>query len=125
LFGVALARPIIDLVAASHHAGRAAALRSLGGRLYEHHGSRLDIAEDEDAARWLVAADVRKVVTGLPRDEVLQRQYPDGAGTVGDDKKVRIRADTLLDYLRKSSDPASVRFKVWLEREVIFPSRRR
>ncbi|MBC5764967.1 hypothetical protein [Ramlibacter albus] len=125
IFGVALARPLIDLFSEGHGRTREWALRDVQGRFYEHHGNRIDIAEDDEDDRWLLAADVRKIIAGLPRDEVLQKQYPERAAAIGEKPVFRIRADALLEYLRKATDPASVRFKVWLEREVVFPSRKR
>lgn len=119
LLGVALARPIIDLVAESHHANKTLALQSLQGRHFSHRGYRLDIAEDDDEQRWLLLADVRKVVAGLPRDEVLQRQFGDRTTVMPPDDGLRIRADALADYLLKSTDAASLKFKIWLDREVL------
>jgi hypothetical protein len=84
-----------------------------------HRGRRIDIAEDADRLRWLLTSDVRKVLTGLPRDEVLAKQFGERAGKVEDAAGFRIRADALADYLRKSQDAASVKFKVWLDREVL------
>ena len=125
LFGVALARPVMDTVAWLHRTSRELALADVQGRYYNHHGKIIDVVEDAEDQRWLLASDARKVVTGLPRDEVLLRQYPDRAGAVADAIGFRVRADALLEYLGKSRDPASLRFKVWLEREVVCPSRKR
>jgi hypothetical protein len=118
LLGVALARPIIDLVAESHHAGKTLVLQDLQGRHFSHRGYMLDIAEDDDDQRWLLLADVRQVVAGLPRDEVLQRQFGDRTTVMPPATGLRIRADALADYLLKSTDAASLKFKVWLDREV-------
>ena len=118
LLGALLARPVIDFIAESHHAGKAAALAGVQGNWWMHRGHRIDIAEDADRRRWLLAADVRKVVR-LPRDEVLGRQFGERTGTVEDAAGFRIRADALADYLRKSHDPVSLKFKAWLDREVL------
>jgi hypothetical protein len=123
LLGVALARPIIDIVAESHHSTKALALQGLQGRHFSHRGHMLDIAEDDDDQRWLLLADVRKVVAGLPRDEVLQRQFGDRTSVMPPAEGLRIRADALADYLVKSTDTASLKFKVWLDREVLGGSR--
>ena len=122
LFGVALARPIIDLFAASHGASKAMALRHVQGRYYQHRGHGIDIAEDDDAHRWLCIADARKAVSGLPRDEVLQHQFGERVGRLAPADAMRIRADAMVECLQKARDPDGVKFKVWLEREVIHPS---
>jgi hypothetical protein len=54
---------------------------------------------------------------------VLQRQFGDRAGVVEDFAGFRIRADALAEYLRKSTDAGSLRFKQWLDREVLGGSR--
>lgn len=123
LFGVALARPIIDFFAEAHHAGRRAALEDLQGRYWAHRGQRLDIAEDADDARWLLLADVRKVLPGLPRDEVMQVQFGERTAVIEPSPGLRIRADALADYLRKSTDTASLKFKNWLDHEVMLGSK--
>lgn len=118
LFGVLLARPIIDLVAESSYAGKAAALSGLHGRYFSHRGIRIDIAQDDDAGRWVLASGVRKVVPGLPRDEVLVKQFGERTGTVEGFEGFRIRADALAEYLQKSTDTSSLKFREWLDRTV-------
>jgi hypothetical protein len=119
LLGALLARPILDFIEESHYTGKSAALAGVQGRWWMHRGRRIDIAEDADRLRWLLTSDVRKVLRGLPRDEVLGKQFGDRAGVVEDEPGFRIRADALADYLRKSHDGASLKFKVWLDREVL------
>jgi hypothetical protein len=119
LLGALVARPLIDLFAEMGYAGKSAALAGVQGRWFSHKGQRIDVAEDDDDARWLLVSDVRKIVTGLPRDEVLGRQFGDRTGVVPDVEGFRIRADALNEYLLKSQDSAAVKFKVWLEREVL------
>ena len=118
-FGVALARPLIDLFAEIGHHGKTHALAGLQGRYWSHRGARIDVAQDDEGARWLLAADVRKVIGGLPRDEVLGKQFGDRAGVVESVEGFRIRADALGEYLQKSTDAASLRFRTWLDREVM------
>lgn len=122
LFGVALARPILDLLAGLGAATKQAALAPLAGRHYEHHGTPIDIVEDESHRRWIRLAEVRKIISTLPRDAVMQHHYPEGCRLDTDSKVQRISADALHAYLCKSTDPASLRFKHWLEREVIYPA---
>lgn len=122
LFAVALARPLIDAFGLAWGATNERALRHRSGRHFEHRGQALDVAEDDDGLRWLLLADVRKVLPGLPRDEVVRRQSGALVGTVDGYAGLRIRADALQDLLRKASEPAAVKFKVWLERDVLSPT---
>lgn len=117
--GALLARPLINLVAESNYAGKSAALADVQGRYFAHKGSRIDIAEDDNDARWLLATDVRKIVPGLPRDEVLLKQFGERVGAVEGFAGFRIRADALADYLQKATDTPSLKFRVWLDREVL------
>jgi hypothetical protein len=119
LLGIALARPLMDLIEESHHSGKALALASVQGQYWAHRGTRIDIAEDADGKRWLLATDVRKLLPGLPREEVLQKHFGDRGGEVEDAQGFRIRADALAEYLLKSTDAPSLKFKVWLDREVL------
>ena len=79
--------------------------------------------------RWLKTADVRKVIQALPSDPVLERLFPAGLRSMpgpgpAAGSTMRISAEALADYLAKSTDPDSLRFKRWLEREVAVPARR-
>lgn len=124
LFGVALARPILDLLEESARAVRRAAFRGLDGRHFQFKGIRLEVVEDADSYRWLRLVDVRKIVTGLPADQVLRTLLPEGLQELGAAKAVCIKAEALLQYLQKATDPTTLRFKLWLEREVVFPAGR-
>ena len=124
LFGVALAGPILDIVAGVGTAARRAALARVEGRHYAHRGIPIDIIEDESRLRWVRLDDVRHVIAGFPRDAAIRQLFPDGYRVDDESKFHRISADALLSYLQKSTDPASLRFKHWLAREVIYPAER-
>jgi hypothetical protein len=122
LLGAVLARPIYDLVAAAYGKSRELALRDSHGRHFEYRGHAIDVVDDEDAHRWLRVRDVRKVMPGLVRDEVLQQRFGERAQALAPSRDFRIRADALLEHLRSANEPTAVKFKVWLERVVIMPS---
>lgn len=122
LFGFALARPIIDLISESNRAVKHLTFSGVEGRYFNHRGFSIDVAEDERHHRWLSVTDVRKVISALPRVAVLQRQFRQA---LLEDLKLRghrIQADALLSYLGKSTDADSIKFRNWLEREVVFPA---
>ncbi len=122
LFGIALARPLIDLLSLSHSALREKAFAPVSGRHFEFRGLFVDIAEDADHYRWIRIADVRKVIEHLPRDLSLRRQFPDGCAEDPESHQLRIQAEALLQYLAHSTHPDSLRFRLWLERDVILPA---
>jgi hypothetical protein len=124
IFGVALARPIIDLVSEFAVTAKQVALADLAGRNFEFRGCRLDISEHDDGHRWISVRDVRKVLPSFPRDTVLRSQFP--ADVLHDEalRGERIRAEALLTHLRKATETDSIKFRNWLERDVIFPAAR-
>jgi hypothetical protein len=119
LAAISLARPVQDLVEEIGLAGKEHALADLQGKYWAHRGYRLDIEEDGERQRWLLTADVRKIVTGLARDEVLQRQFGDRAGVLDDAPGFRLRGDALAEYLAKATDMPSLKFRNWLDHEVL------
>ncbi|MCG2591730.1 hypothetical protein LZ009_02945 [Ramlibacter sp. XY19] len=122
IFGAALARPLIDLVGELAGEVKRAALADLEGRNYEFRGMRFDIADHVDGYRWISVRDVRKVLRAMPRDAVLRAQFP--ADLLHDEglKGDRIRAEALLAYLRKATETDSIKFRNWLEKDVVSPA---
>jgi hypothetical protein len=125
LFAVALARPILELLENTTLLAKRLGYRKINGRHFEHHGRSLDIADDDEGYRWLKIDDVRKVVPGLPVDPVLVRLYPGevrlGTSTDG----ARMKAEALDTCLGKATEASTLRFRLWLQREVILPARLR
>jgi hypothetical protein len=66
--------------------------------------------------------DVRKVLPALPREAVLQRQFPEGVHVAHGRAAGRISAEALQVYLSKSTAPEALRFRNWLDREVLRPA---
>jgi hypothetical protein len=124
LFGVALARPIIDLVAEFSVMAKRAALGDLEGRNFEFRGQRLDVAEHDDGHRWISVRDLRKVLHAFPRDAVLRAQFPAEVRHDPALRGERIRADAVLTHLRKATETDAIKFRNWIERDVIFPAAR-
>jgi hypothetical protein len=125
LFGVALARPLLEMLENTTLLAKRLGYRKINGRHFEHQGRSLDIADDADGYRWIRTEDVRKVVAALPTDPVLGRLFP-GDVRLGAAREVpRIKAEALDAYLAKSTEASSLRFRLWLQREVILPARLR
>lgn len=124
VFGIVLAKPIIEFVGAYVRTVRYLSLRHVNGRYYEFRGFSINISEDERFRRWVCVSDVRKVITGFPRDAVLLRQYPDGCAHDPSLPGLRIDADALLDYMQSTTNPLATKFKLWLRRVVVLPSER-
>ena len=124
LFGVALARPLIELTASAFRALRHANWRDVEGRHYAYRGRPVSVVEDADGQRWIRLADVRAIVGFTASDGALAIAYPDGMCRAGRPPEPYIGAETLLVHLGKERGPESLRMKIWVERAVAFPARR-
>jgi len=118
IFAMAFARPIFDVLSGARRTAKRLALISVEGRYYSHRGQPIEVVEDVEHHRWLRLIDVRKLLQGLPQEAVLALQFPQRV------QDRRIRADALRDYLSKSQEGDSLRFRNWLERELLSPTTR-
>jgi len=125
LFGLALARPWLEIAEGAALLARRLGYRRINGRHFEHKGRSIDIAEDEQAYRWLKTQDVRKIVSGLPNDRVLERMFPGEVQQGPSTAVARMKAEALDAYLGKSSETGTLKFRLWLQREVILPAHKR
>ena len=71
LFGVALARPLIDLAEALGWQMRRAHWRAVEGRNYAYRGRTVAVVEDDEHRHWLRLADVRTIVGFTASDGAL------------------------------------------------------
>jgi hypothetical protein len=121
LIGIAVALVFSQLLSSSLQAIRQLAYSELEGRHYAYKGRPLVVFEDPDGDRWIQTDGIRQIIPGLPRDALLARL----AGTscaVSEAGNAVIRAQALNAYLAKNQDDVAVRFRNWLQREVIFPA---
>jgi hypothetical protein len=122
LAGALLSRVLIDGFTGGYRAMRAHAYASVQGRHYAYKSIPISIEEDEDGHRWLKVKDIRRVLPHLPKDATLGRIEPERTNPGSDGKSMHIRADALLHWLSKAQSSESIRFKLWIERTVHFPS---
>lgn len=124
VWGIALARPLIDIGAGSAGSLRALALRDVEGEFYAFQGRWIHVHEDEDG-RWLRAAHVRRVVPGWPDDGVLLRLHPDGCRRLGRVAALYVGTAAVLAVLDRAQAARTLKFKLWIERELVLPLRKR
>ena len=124
LFGVAFARPLIELAASALRAMRHANWRDVEGRHYAYRGRSVTVIADADGQRWIRLADIRAIVGFTASDGALFIAYPDGTCRAGRPPEPYIGAEALLVHLGKERAPESLRLKIWVERAVAFPVRR-
>jgi hypothetical protein len=125
LFGIALAGPVFNAIAGAWAWLRALAYRDVEGRHYAFKGVSISVAEDDQGRMWLRLSDVRKVLPWLVGDEALRRVLGADVEAVLPDRAMRVQAEALLTYLERAALPDSVKFKNWVARSVVFPSKQR
>lgn len=124
LYGLLLARPLIDLASALRHQSRALLWRSVEGRHFEFRGLAVQVLEDDERRRWIRAADVRRIVGHTASEGALALSYPTGWRMLGKPAQAHFSEDALLTHLSKETSADSLRFRQWVEREIAFPARR-
>ena len=125
IYGIALARPIISLIASVVQMLRARAMHDLEGRHFVHRGHTLLIDTDDAGQCWLDVQDVREAGVHLPADARLSARFaPDDLQVGAKGEGTKVRADALLRALQGSSSADSRSFSLWLERMVIAPAQK-
>ncbi|HEY3635680.1 MAG TPA: hypothetical protein VGK95_11560 [Caldimonas sp.] len=124
LFGIALAKPLIDLASEVHRAMNHAHWRDVQGEHYAFHGRPVRVLEDVEHVRWVRLADVRAIVGFTATDGALAVAYPDGVRRLGRPAEAYLRDEALLAHLAKERSPEALRLSTWVDREIVFPARR-
>jgi hypothetical protein len=125
LFGIALARPLLDLASALGHQMHRAHWRDVNGRHYAYRGRPIRVVvEDDEHGRWVRLADVRAIVGFTASDGALAISYPDSVLRIGRPPEPHVRDEALLAHLDKERSPEALRLRHWVERTIVFPSRR-
>ena len=124
LFGIALARPLLDLASAIKHQMHRAHWRDVEGRHYAYRGRPVRVVEDDQRRRWVRLADIRAIVGFTASDGALAVTYPDGVLAIGRPPLPHVRDEALLAHLAKERSPEALRLARWVEREIAFPARR-
>ena len=124
LFGILLARPLLDLAGALRDGMKQAQLAAVEGRHYAFRGSAVQVLDDADRRRWVRLADVRAIVGFTASDGALGSAYPGGGPRRGRPAEAHVSEEALLAHLLKERAPEAARLRVWVEREIVFPARR-
>lgn len=124
LFGILLARPLLELAGALRDGMKQVQLAAVEGRHYAFRGRHVQVLEDADRRRWVRLADVRAIVGFTASDGALAITYRDGVRRLGRPAEPHISEEALLAHLLKERAPEAARLRVWVEREIVFPARR-
>jgi hypothetical protein len=123
LFGVLLAKPLLELLSDLRHQTRALVWRSLEGRHYVFRGMPVQVIEDDAHTRWVRAADVRSIIGFTASDGALALTYPEGWRLLGKPREPHFSDEALIAHLRKESSAEAGRFMQWAERAIAYPAR--
>jgi hypothetical protein len=124
LFAIALAAPILEVLAQMPVLARWHAFRGFHGRYFAYRGTQVVVHEDAQGYRWVELPAVRRLVPALPGDIRLGRLYPQAVHAGTPPQPTRLRAEELLECLQALPDERAARLRTWLQREVVFPAAR-
>lgn len=120
LIGVAIARPLVELIHEGFGWLSAQPLKQWHGNYYEFGGVHVRVYEGEGEL-WFVAVDVMRA-TGLPAP----RPAAPGTGRVIDGTRLQILSiDEVESVLLAHPSHESSRFILWAQREVVTPWERK
>ena len=124
LFGVLLARPLLDLAGDAYGAIRERVHAQDEGVHLAYKGQRIGMVEGSDigdiATRWLHVDDVARAAS-LPAVTLRLLEANGRVRRLGRPPAPHVEAEALHAVAARSGDP---RFARWLQRTVIFPARR-
>lgn len=124
LFAIVLAAPILELLAQMPVLARWHAFRGFHGRYFAYRGTQVVVHDDALGHRWVELPAVRRLVPALPGDIRLARLHPKAMVPGEGRQPSQLRADELLACLQALPGDDAVRFRNWLQREVVFPAAR-
>lgn len=125
--GICLARPLLDKMAGLYYQAKETALQEFQGKYYSFRGTYFDIHEDQAHHRWLRTSDVRTLLPSFPRDGVLLKLCAEGlaADYSSERRDLKIRADVLDKLLSSSRQLETIKFRNWLQKDVLYPAEQR
>jgi len=128
IWGALLARPVIEFVPALVRSARDAALREWEGRYYAFESAQVRVIE-VGGEPWIVDADAFRALgvrtTRRTRAVLTATFDPMEYARIPGTRQWGFSARGVLRYLEKREDRQATKFRLWLEREVFFPWRRR
>lgn len=124
LYGVALAKPILEMTEEGFAWLSARSIREWEGRYYEFNATQVRVYEDRDKL-WFVADDVVGAAGVPPIPVSFRATHRHGFVTIEGAKLEAIDVDTLELYLNKNPGHDAARFALWARREVEMPWERK
>ncbi len=123
VFAAALTKPLIELGGDLLHLLRRSAYADVEGVFYVYRGTRLHVVEDAGHVRWVRVADLQRVLGPGTSEATLARLYGERLQRLGLRRHAHLEAEALHTHLARDSRAEAGRFRLWLEREVVRPSK--
>jgi hypothetical protein len=128
IFGVALAKPIIESFSWFSNTVKSRAYAGLNGCYYSFDGWPVGVAETGDQRLALVPLKDMCKVLGIALDRQLSRSVEisyGGAATQLAGGQIALPIAEAIRFVSARDSADAKRFRLWLERDVQFPLRRR
>ena len=120
-YAAAMSRPIMNWTADVRHFMREQTWLPVHGEHFVYRNITIHVMEDEAHWRWVCLDDVKKVVDFNPSDKALAIGYPGRYQNRGSPPRPHLRDDALIEYLGKSTNETTQRFRTWVDRSVWKP----
>ena len=118
IWGVMLAKPIVEFFPALQRMGHRHALQEWEGRYYKYGGTHLRAYFDGDDA-WFDAKDVLSVLDKTPRGWLDTRFTPEEYGVNPGRSDKGFSTAGVIKLTRISEHPEAPKFRLWFERTVV------
>ncbi len=121
LFATLMARSLFALLTNVRRKALEQVWLPVHGQYYVFKDITIHVLEDDDHCRWVSLFDVQKVVGVTASERALALAYPDRLRSMGEPAQAHIRGDALVAHLGKENKPTALRFRTWVERNIVFP----
>lgn len=125
LFAAWFLKPLLAFGVGGWRRIRRAVWMPVHGQHYVYQGVTLHLLADSQGAQWIALRDVQTVVGATAPERSLQLTYPGKLVPMGKPAHMHMQVDALVTYLAKQNNPVCLRFKVWVDRNIVFPARKR
>jgi hypothetical protein len=121
LLAACIARPLLNLIGSMRQTLRERVWLPVHGDYFVFKGVRIEVVEDEDHCRWVRLADARKAAGLGATDAALAIRFGPRLVKMGRTAQLYLRDDALVELLSKSTDAHTLRFRHWVEADIVKP----
>ena len=121
LFAAVMARSMFALVSNLRQRMLEQVWFPVHGHYYVFKDITIHVLEDDDHCRWVNLLDVQKVLGVTASERALGLSYPGRLRNMGQPAQAHIRDDALVAHLGKENKPTALRFRNWVQRNIVFP----